>query len=232
MGNKQLNNIILLVGCVMGLILIVSSFYNASIVKEDNFSVENFYAGNKREESDPKKLYEDSKMGVDFSKVTCKTKMDKAKGSELAQAGNCIWLAPIDTGKVKSISSYTDIAACTDGSDSRLRPYNEGDHIISPGKLDFINSNRKRDENGNDYIAAYIGSKYVIRWDNIDCWWCHEGRTSEKHDNIVGGRGDYSSCLGGYIIGVATEDTIVTLYEVTDSGTQQETSFINLFGNF
>lgn len=96
-----------------------------------------------------------------------------------------------------------------------LKPYSEGENIISPGQLTFRNANTTEYDDGKIRIEAYIGQDYVIRWEDVESWWCHIGKEDPtKHTEQVGLGGLYPTCAGGYIIGRAKAETIVHLYKV------------------
>lgn len=235
MNNPFKSSIVVTCASLVFIVLVVLVMYNYEAPSDSQFSPENFYAGNNGAEVDPKENYEQMVVGLVSGSLSCRSEMSKATDEELVQAGNYTWLAPNKNSiNPDGISSYDDIRKLSLGADeSVLMPYAEGDHIIAPGKMTFINSNVVQESADYTYIMAYIGTKYVLRWDDVDCWWCHEGKDNKnKHTRVVGARGIYASCIGGYIVGVAKDSTTVTLYEVLEDQSMVPVPFSNLFGEF
>jgi hypothetical protein len=117
-----------------------------------------------------------------------------------------------------------------DGDPSVIAPYMDGEKIISPAKLTFVNSNINQENTETVYIAATINNRYLIRWDNVKSWWCHIGKSNpKKHSDVVGNKGIYSVCNAGYIIGEATSDTTVSLYSIDSNGNTTPISVSELF---
>lgn len=207
------------------LVIIVLMDYTPPTFHE--FSGDNFYESHAGDPVDPREMYEKMAVGLMPGSGNCRTEMRKADQAQLRQAGNVIWFAPSE------VESYSDISKYQVGDDSTLQPYADGDVIISPGHLKFVNSNIHQESAEYITIEATIGD-ILIRWEDVECWWCHEGKVNpNKHSTVVGAGGLASQCTGGYVIGIAKSSTLVKCYRVdVDSGSTSELSFSELFGNF
>lgn len=221
--------IILFVGVFIGLFLLTA--LNWSKPNNIPFTTEGFYTGNSGDYIDYKELYESLYVGLAPGSGECRTEMSYAVTGEQMENGNIIetcmagkyqWIAPT------SISSSSEM-----GTGSTIAPYNEGDVIIAPGNLTFINSNVLQETADTVYIKAILAGKYIIRWDNVDCWWCHIGKENRnKHSKVVGKNGIYATCTGGYIIGQAKAGTTVSFYTIDSEGNEVPIDVQEVFGTF
>ena len=212
----------------VGMFLLVA--FNYSNPNDKAFSSEAFYQGKQGDLIDYKDLYNDLYVGLAPGSGECANEMTAAKGYTLANgevvqdcmAGRFQWITP------RSIKSSSEI-----GSDSIISPYQDGDVIISPGNLKFINSNVLQDSKDTIYIEAVLANKYVVRWDNVTSWWCHIGKENKnKHSRVVGKNGIYSSCSAGYIIGEANANTTVSFFILDEDGNQTPIGASEVFGDF
>ena len=94
-------------------------------------------------------------------------------------------------------------------------PFSDGDYIIAPGDLTFINSNVSSNIN-NKSIQAYIGTKYKIEFSHIAEWWCHMDAKVEdyRHSDVVGhgSNNNTDRVIVGTIIGKATSSTVASIW--------------------
>ena len=165
--------------------------------------------------SDPKALYNSVFASKVLNGTACNT-ITKAY-NEATQVNGRIWLTSRDLG-IKSADDFVNYE--TSGGSLSISPYKDGDYIISPATLNFLNSNTMLNpSNGQRYIEAQIGTSYVIRWDDIECWWCHIGKDdNDSHTVRVGYGGKPSKVVAGIIIGAAKSTTKVSVYKLNDNG--------------
>lgn len=219
---------------VFGLLIFLVLFdYNAPTTHV--FNPNGFYVGNDTGEVDPRVIYTQIHQGLAPGSGSCWSNMRKAdeprndseQNVRLQMAGNYVWIAPTN------VSGYSDIETFESDEGGTLKPYNDGDIIISPSNLKFVNSNKRQNSADTVYIEAVVGG-YLIRWENVACWWCHEGRENPtKHTDTYGKGGSFATCIAGYVVGIATADTTVKLFEINDDGsTGSQVKFSELFGDF
>lgn len=204
-GRPKIILAIIVIGILVGLVI-----YNYRPPMEKQFGVTNFYEPVEGDHLDPKRMYRDMNPGADWSEYYCNTTMSFATNPGMA--GNYFWIK-----EGEFIKSEADLQQYyVDGEDSQLKPYSDGDMIIAPNTLTFLNKNVRTagDLEEDISIMASIGASYVIIWSNVECWWCHIGKSnSHKHTAVVGAGGINEVCTEGYIIGQAKSDTIVSLYK-------------------
>lgn len=215
-------------------ILTLIVFYDGAKAGGNEFGLDNFYVGNFGEEVDPRGVYNSIYKSGMLASKQCREEMMAAEGYVLENgetvhpemSGRCIWIAPTHVDSLDDVFNNCISESC-------IRPYRNGDVIISPGYLTFINSNVRQEDTDSICIEVKYGTDYVIRWDNVTAWWCHIGKDdAQKHTKVIGAAGMYSKCIGGYVIGEANEGTLVTLYRIAEDGSLNEESFESLFGNF
>lgn len=213
----------------LGLYLMVQ--LNWSNANDTTFATDAFYTGNQGDPIDYKELYDALYVGLAPGSGECRTEMMHADNGAEMENGNTIetcmagryqWITP------KAVSSSADI-----GTGTVIAPYNDGDVIISPGNLKFINSNIVQESVDSIYIEAILGNKYVIRWDDVECWWCHIGKENKsKHSKVVGNNGIYATCTSGYIIGQAKASTTVSFFTIDTDGNMTPIDVQEVFGTF
>lgn len=226
--NKQNFKIVLFVTIFISLGIFV--IYNQPDSNSEVFSTDAFYTGTKSSDIDYKAIYDSLYVGLAPGSGQCRNEMipvteyvlDDGTKAETCMAGRFQWIVN------KTISNSSEI-----GSGAQIMPYGDGDLIVSPGNLQFINSNIIQDNESTIYMEAILANKYVIRWDNIKSWWCHIGKdNTNKHSIVVGKGGIYSSCSAGYVIGQANADTVVSFYKLDADGNKTEIDAVDVFGNF
>lgn len=204
------------------LLILIAITYKPPKYKE--YSGDAFYVGQSGENVNPRELYERMSISSLIGTAGCRTEMTKADKATVC--GRYTWIK--NNEEIKSASDLN--VYIYNGDSSMLRPYSNGDMIVAPAKLNFVNSNVNQESEDSIYIAATIYNKYLIRWDNVKTWWCHIGKDDpNKHSEIIGAKGSYALCTQGYIIGEATSDTIVSLYKFDDNGNPVPVAFSELF---
>lgn len=209
MGDSQGRPKIVLAVVVIG-ILIGLVIYNYRPPMDKQFGVKNFYEPTEGSHLDPKRMYNALNPNADWSEYYCNTTMSYAKSP--GRIGNYFWIKNGENiDSVDMLGNYL-----LDGDASKLIPYQDGDFIVAPSTLTFLNKNVKNagDLSEEVNIMAGIGTEYIIIWSNVDCWWCHIGKDNkERHTVVVGAGGLNEVCTEGYVIGQAKSDTIVSLYK-------------------
>ena len=179
----------------------------------------NFYTSNVGVKSNPKETYNKVFANNVLAGTACNTIAKTCEDLYTVQ-GN-YWIVNRDSG-ITNVSDF-DKYKVSENSLS-ITPYKNGDYIISPTNLKFTNSNTTLNpSNGQRYIEATIGSEYIIRWDDVECWWCHIGKTdNDSHTARVGYGGSPSSVISGIVIGQAKSSTKVTLRKLDENGNPGE----------
>lgn len=217
----------MLIGAVIStIVLVLFALYN--YVPEDSvksFSLDGFYVGNKDNEVDPKSLY--NKVYEDkSSEYNCNLTIEKADDRYLVN--NITWV--VGGVKITDIVQLENIIV--DNSDSSIiKPYDTAHtEIISPAKIEFLNSNVVTTEKDSITIKAAIGDDYVIEWVGMTAWYCHIGSEDPtKHSTVCGANGANPVCKEGYIIGQANAETLVKLYKVDANGNSVPASFLEFY---
>lgn len=222
MNNKS-KSIVALATCsflFLGLLVLVTYVPNV----QKNFGVENFYSGSFGEDTDPKVMYSATYRNVIAEDKMCLVSMTKSE--KVTMAGRYIWIA-----ESKTVDTKKKIKAlATDESMTVLKPFTKnGQNIVAPAQLTFINSNVLQYSDNSISIVAYIGTDYVIEFENVKTWWCHIGKSDPvHHTEVVGISGMSPKCSEGYIIGQAKKETLVKLYKVGSDESRTPYSFYDL----
>lgn len=206
----------------LGLYLMV--LFNTGRENDAVFTTDAFYQGISGSEINYKDLYNSLYVGLAPGSGECSTEMKSAEDYGLSpyMAGRFTWLV------AKPVSTSADM-----GTGTTIMPYEDGDYIIAPGNLKFVNSNIVQDSADFIHIEAILNDTYVIRWDNVTSWWCHLGKEHKsKHSKVVGNGGIYSSCSQGFVIGEANAMTRVTFYKIGLDGEQTLIDVSEVFGTF
>lgn len=229
MKRNRLKIVLVMLMCLGSLAVLLVGYTEPN---DSVFAVDAFYEGTKAGSIDYKAMYDSWYVGLAPGSGACKAEMEVAvsgadmeNGSkiELCMAPSAVWIAP------HIISSNDEMGA----NQSVITPYEEGDVIISPGHLKFLNQNLTLNENSEPYIEAVLNDTYKIRWDNISCWWCHVGKDNKnRHTKRIGKGGAYSECMQGYIIGEAKAETSVSFYRVDVNGDWVDTTVGDVLGYF
>lgn len=209
------NKPLMIMATVAFFVLGVLSIIQQSPTSGKIFGDGNFYTSNIGKASNPQKEYNQAFAVNVLTGTACNTLAKTCKDIYTIR-GN-YWIANRDA----SITTATDFDKYKVSENSlSITPYKNGDYIISPTNLKFTNSNTTLNpSNGQRYIEATIGNEYIIRWDDVECWWCHIGKTdNDNHTARVGYGGSPSSVISGVIIGQAKSSTKVTLRKLDDNG--------------
>lgn len=227
LDNKLNSRSKLMIGAavVSFMFLAILAIMNYTPVNDKVFGTDNFYIGNYGSKVDPKEQYDLMYKNVIASAVGCFTTMTPASSPMIA--GNNVWL--VDGATIESLEDLKGMSV--DGDLSVIKPYKlDGQKIISPVELTFINSNVVQHNKDSISITAYAGTSHIIEFNNIKSWWCHAGKQDPtKHTEVVGAGGINPKCVAGYVIGEATEETTVNFYEVDGDGNKTPCSFEVLF---
>ncbi len=207
------------------LVLIILGAFNYNYTKTDKqFGLKSFYTGTYGKDIDPKAQYNTIYKNTIATVNGCFTKMKQA--SNPMRTGEYVWIVD---GQVIEDKSYFEQVA-VDGNLTEIKPYMEGQKIISPSDLIFLNANTIQDKLDSINIRVQIGSRYIIEFENVKSWWCHIGKENpNKHTQVVGAGGIYVKCTAGYIIGEAKEDTIVKLYFLDENNKARPCDFTEVF---
>lgn len=224
-NNISSNKIVFTVAILGFAALVVLTYitYKPSEYKE--FSPTSFYVGNAADSVDPKKLRDKMSIGTKLGDAECRSEMRKPTYGIMCNRYS--WLRSVSEEGLKTEEPDRGFLAV-----HMMKPYTDGDEIVAPTNLRFINTNNSLSVQGQIYIEAYTVGNYIIRWDNIKCWWCHEGKSEPmKHSVKMGIGGKFSTCYGNWVIGIAKEDTIVTIYKEDENGLRSEATFEDLYYN-
>lgn len=169
----------------------------------------NYYDSSHGVDVNQRALYSAYHSASAYEANACNTQMTMA--SNPTYAGNYIWI--VDGGSITR-GQYSPV----DGYDY-YELYEDGELIIAPGQLTFINANTVEYEQGVISIRAYLGADRIIQWDRVESWWCHMGKDDTRvHTMRIGAGGSYPTCIEMTVIGEAREDTIVTFYKLNSNG--------------
>lgn len=217
---------------IIAVILIVAyccyRYYLSMDAPTNTFSVESFYEGKEGTGIDPKTLYSMIYKNTVLDADKCKDTMIAAT-KPMRTSGGMMWI--VDGVELENVSAISSVSTGEAGN-AIIKPYSSASNrdIVAPADLTFVNANTE--QYSADYISieAYIGTQYVIRFDDVESWWCHIGmKDPSKHTHIYGNGGAYSRCGAGYVIGRAKPETVVTLYKVDDKGQRSYMNFEELF---
>lgn len=105
--------------------------------------------------------------------------------------------------------------------------FEDGVNIIMPvstGRFknsNMLNSSLEEATGNRKDIEVIVSDRILIVFEDVKTWWCHLHNTAEgiKHDKAVGNfsTSDIKEVRGGFIIGMAKEDTRIKVYHVSDS---------------
>ena len=193
------------------IVLGIYAAMNSSTVDDTKtFSPESFYAGETHDEIDPREQYGIFSSGK-LSSAQCNSTM--VKGSNIHKCNsNVVWL--VDDSTITTDADVADkiVNSCTDPASFFYSPYKDGDMILAPATLVFMNSNVEQTSINEIDIIASMGTDYQITFYNVKCWWCHIGKDDVKtHSTVYGNKGSYSTCSAGNVIGQATANTSVQI---------------------
>lgn len=207
------------------LFLALLSALNMSVSTDKVFGVNNFYQGSKGSPIDPKAQYNEMYNNIQFNANKCSTQMKLSSNAK--PVGSYYWF--VEGQSVKDESELRAIAE--DDEMTKLKPFSsDGQLIVAPGDIEFVNANTEQNSKDSIDISFNIGTKHVMEFRNVKSWWCHIGKEDPTmHTDRVGAGGIGASCAGGYIIGEAKADTTVYLYELDSNGAPQPASFSDLY---
>lgn len=205
MSDQKSPGLIFLVVLIV-ILLIIFGVLGYTLPKNTVFDSEGFYSGMVGKTSSPKELYDSIYMNILAAENACHKEMTRAKNLQRTSNG-VTWI--VDGQEVDEESLHK---TC-------IKPYTSlQNEIVSPADMTFLNSNVLLNADGEPYIEARLGTDYVIRWEPVAVWWCHMRKSQvEKHTNVYGAGGEYSTCVAGWIIGQATEETEVCLWRLEES---------------
>lgn len=205
-------------------LIILASFSYSYTAVEKQFGIKSFYTGAYGKDIDPKAQYNTIYKNTIVSANGCLNKMKQA--SNPMRIGSYVWI--VDGQAIEDTSYFESVAV--NSNLAEIKPYKDGQKIISPSDLIFLNANTIQDKLDSINIRAQIGSSYIIEFENVKSWWCHIGKDNPtKHTQVIGTGGIYSRCTAGYIIGEATNDTIVKLYSLDTNSRAVPCSFAEVF---
>ncbi|MDE5638440.1 MAG: hypothetical protein K2I47_01360 [Odoribacter sp.] len=202
MKEQNSSGLILLV-IFVAVAMLIFGFIGYTPPKEAVFDAEGFYSGTTGKVSNPKELYDSIYLNVLAAENACHGEMTRAENAQRTSNGTT-WI--VDGQEADELSLH----------DRVIKPYTAlQSKIVAPADMTFLNSNVMLNADGEAYIEARLGADYIIRWEPVDVWWCHMGKSQkEKHTSVYGAGGEYSTCVAGWVIGKATENTEVRLWHL------------------
>ena len=212
-GDKKY--LILSVVCFLGLFMLSIYNYEGDRPIAKDF-VNNYYEGYEVEAMDNRSLYGALKAYNSTETSSCivnpKTLAEDKKVMPYKQA--LPWIQSSDAISVEKAESFAERS-------EGVKPFKDGDYIIAPGDLTFINSNTSSNKH-NKCIQAQIGNNYRVEFSYVKEWWCHMESKEEsyRHTDVVG-RGSNNNTervIVGTIIGKATAGTTATIYKKSGTG--------------
>lgn len=229
------NRIVVSLAMVSFLILGFITIWTYRAPSDNTFGLENFYQPDDINVSSPKEVWESYNGSSIFSTKACKTEMSVFSNPIVVNGTVKYWISS-NRGQYSYLEdsntwSLGDIPWQIVGADSYLLPYKAGDYIIAPATVIFINNNTQL-LNGKQYLDMYVGmgKQYRLEIRNIVSWWCHIGKTSDRHTKKYGADGDYSTANPGSILGIANESTEVRLWKKNDDGVYDRVSLADYYG--
>lgn len=210
--------LILLLLLIYGVMLFLGVANRTKKQEEKVFDMRGFYSGEAGEATNPKELYNKLYANVLAADGVCHSTMTKAVNVQMTENG-IYWIAEGDAASAEELNVFT------------FKPYGGTNmQIVSPADMKFINSNVSVNEDGEMYIEARVGTRYIIQWSPVATWWCHIGKQNKnKHTSIYGNGGAYASVTAGWIIGEATEDTEVRMWKIEENGSQVQIRLSDYF---
>ena len=213
---------IIILAILSAIVMVVMIVKDYSPPSSSVFSVHGYYKTPYVSEKSAKELYNEMNPPLGYGDAACQTVM--TKGEDLSSLGRYTWI--VDGQEIDSLGSVKRGA-----NSDVLVPYEDGDYIISPADTNtFINSNLGPFYCDGISIAIKTG-KYIVRWDDVESWWCHINRENPtKHTERIGSSGICSQCYKGYIIGQAKSTTTVSFFEISEDGSEVQISPEIYFG--
>ena len=215
-SNSKMKLVLVFIACCLLCLL----YYTKHVNNEPKtYAQGNFYESNNSLDVNSQALYEQMVGNSVLEENACSKTMTSA--SNPLRCNKFTWIVD---GQTKTREELVK----ADDQDYYLL-YEDGDYIVAPVQLTFINSNIKTYIDGEISIRAYAGTKYIIHWDDVDAWWCHMDKTKNQHTTKIGAGGKFPVCVEGMIIGKAKSTTRVTIYKVNDAGVAEVCDLAEFF---
>lgn len=184
--------------------------YNRPYKKD--FFMDAFYTGkHEYKETDIRKQYLDMKGNkkkkdtVDIDNI-CDITPTKSKNPTIT-ANNAYWI--IDNKELPE-----------DLSQSTFAGFSDGDLLVSPSSIRFVNSNINIKADNTIDIQFTCGS-YIFILSNVKNWYCHKDSTETvlQHTVVIGAgsSNDTELLQGGFIIGTALNSTVLSIYKYDEN---------------
>lgn len=196
--------------------------YSYKPKSSQQFALDGYYKPEKRDEVSAIELYEELCPPLGYGDAACMETM--TRGTNTSLCGRYTWIVDDQTAP-------SDFSSCKKDNYT-LTPYSDGDSIIAPADTnEFVNSNLGPFY-GEEISVIIKTGKYIVRFDNVDSWWCHINRANPlRHSTRIGANGLGSQCYRGYVIAQANASTEVTFYALEGEEEKQITPEEYFFGS-
>lgn len=224
-------NVVIALAVISFLILAIVALWNYREPSYNTFGIDNFYQPDVEKVLDPKRTHDKYNRANIFDQKSCLSEMT-SQANPITVYGTIKYWISSDRTRYSDleITNNFPLQVCVNEeiNDKWYQIYSDGDMIVAPATVTFINSNNVTDENGLPYIDIYVGD-YRIKFSKVKSWWCHIGKDSSRHTKLYGKGGAYSSANPGYILGEATASTEVRIYKKSADGKTFEQSSLEDF---
>lgn len=191
---------------------------------EKVFGIESYYQGDFGEIEDPKIAYGKFNRNVMTDEIKCNTTPSISEKRVITPTNACWFIQGTATGNI-SAEEIEQLLAEKDGA-----IFKEGDIILAPTNIEFINSNQYQESYDLISIKGRLGTEYIIEFTDVGAWWCHIDKAEPtKHTELIGFGGKSPSMSIGSVIGQARKSTKVKLYKIQEDGSEQEASLSEYF---
>ena len=210
MKNRGSDRAYLIVALVCFIFLGILAVFNYEDQNEVVGSfVDSYYRGYKITSMDSKSLYGALNAYGSTSASACIINPKTAASDKLVLPCDQTmpWVQTTDATTTDKATAAAKVVDCM--------PFSDGDYIVAPGDLMFLNSNVSCNKTDIS-IQATIGTKYKIVFSHVQEWWCHMDSTANtySHSDVVGygSSNNTDRVIVGTIIGKANSSTIVEMY--------------------